>query len=87
VVVVTSGVVSPTVLRKDGYRLYFFSREEPRIHIHAYCGDGEAKFWLEPKVELAYNHDLSRKQLREIKALIDEHYEEIVDAWRDHFDN
>ena len=86
-VVVTSGVVSPTVLRKDGYRLYFFSREEPRIHIHAYCGDGEAKFWLEPKVELAYNHDLSRKQLREIKALIDEHYEEIVDAWRDHFDN
>jgi hypothetical protein len=79
--------VSPTVLRKDGYRLYFFAREEPRIHIHAYCGDGEAKFWLEPKVELAYNHNLSRKQLREIKALIDEHYEEIVDAWRDHFDN
>jgi hypothetical protein len=79
--------VSPTVLRKDGYRLYFFSREEPRIHIHAYCGDGEAKFWLEPKVELAYNHNLSRKQLREIKALIDEHYEEIVDAWHDHFDN
>ena len=79
--------MSPTVLRKDGYRLYFFSREEPRIHIHAYCGDGEAKFWLEPKVELAYNHNLSRKQLREIKALIDEHYEEIVDAWRDHFGN
>jgi Domain of unknown function (DUF4160) len=79
--------VSPTVLRKDGYRLYFFSREEPRIHIHAYCGDGEAKFWLEPKVELAYNHNLRRKQLREIKALIDEHYEEIVDAWRDHFGN
>ena len=79
--------MSPTVLRKDGYRLYFFSREEPRIHIHAYCGDGEAKFWLEPKVELAYNHNLRRKQLREIKALIDEHYEEIVDAWRDHFDN
>jgi len=47
----------------------------------------EAKFWLEPKVELAYNHNLRRKQLREIKALIDEHYEEIVDAWRDHFDN
>ena len=52
-----------------------------------YCGDGEAKFWLEPKVELVYNHNLRRKQLREIKALIDEHYEEIVDAWRDHFGN
>lgn len=64
------------MLRKDGYRLYFF-----------YCSDGEAKFWLEPQVELAYNHKLSRKQLRDIEALIDEHYEEIVDAWRDHFDN
>ena len=79
--------MSPTVLRKDGYRLYFFSREEPRIHIHAYCSDGEAKFWLEPQVELAYSHNLNRKQLREIEALIGEHYEEIVGAWRDHFDN
>jgi Domain of unknown function (DUF4160) len=79
--------LSPTVLRKDGYRLYFFSREEPRVHVHAYCGDGEAKFWLEPQVELAYNHSLNRKQLREIEAIIDEHYQEIVDAWRDHFGN
>ena len=80
-------ILSPTVLRKDGYRLYFFSREEARVHIHAYCGDGEAKFWLEPKIELAYNHNLSRKQLRAIEAIIDEHYQEIVDAWRDHFGN
>ena len=80
-------ILSPTVLRKDGFRLYFFSREEPRVHIHAYCGDGEAKFWLEPKVELAYNHNLSRKQLGAIEAIIDEHYQEIVDAWRDHFGN
>jgi len=81
-------ILSPTVLRKDGYRLYFFfSREEARVHIHAYCGDGEAKFWLEPKVELAYNHNLNRKQLGAIEAIIDEHYQEIVDAWRDHFGN
>ena len=77
--------LSPTVLRKDGYRFFFFSREEPRVHVHAYCGDGEAKYWLEPRVELAYNYSLSRKQLREIEAIIDEHYEEIVDAWRRHF--
>jgi hypothetical protein len=42
---------------------------------------------LEPEVELAYNHNLSRKQLRDVEALIDEHYEEIVVAWRKHFDN
>ena len=79
--------MSPTVLRKGGYRLFFFSREEPRVHIHAYCPDGEAKYWLEPQVELAYNHKLSRKRLREIERIIDEHYQEIVDAWRDHFGN
>ena len=79
--------MSPTVLRKKGYRLFFFSREEARVHVHAFCGNGEAKFWLEPEVELAYNYSLSRKQLREIEAIIDEHYQEIVDAWRDHFRN
>jgi Domain of unknown function (DUF4160) len=42
---------------------------------------------LEPQVELAYNHNLSRKQLREIEDMIGEHYQEIVDAWRDHFGN
>jgi hypothetical protein len=57
------------------------------MHVHAYCGDGEAKFWLEPNVELAYNHNLSRKQLREVEAMINEHYQEIVDAWRDRFGN
>ena len=57
------------------------------MHVHAYCGDGEAKFWLEPKVELAYNHSLSRKQLCEIEAIVAEHFEEIVDAWRDRFGN
>jgi hypothetical protein len=24
------------------------------MHVHVYCGDGEAKFWLEPEVALAY---------------------------------
>ena len=39
------------------------------------------------KAELASNHNLSRKQLGAIEAIIDEHYQEIVDAWRDHFGN
>ncbi|MFN2399931.1 MAG: DUF4160 domain-containing protein [Gemmatimonadaceae bacterium] len=45
--------VSPTVLRVRGYRLYFFSREEPRAHVHVQHASGEAKFWLDPQVELA----------------------------------
>jgi Domain of unknown function (DUF4160) len=43
----------PTVLRYKGYRFFFFSREEDRGHVHVHCADGEAKFWLEPEIELA----------------------------------
>ena len=36
--------MSPTVFREKGYRFFFFSREEPRVHVHVICADGEAKF-------------------------------------------
>jgi Domain of unknown function (DUF4160) len=29
------------------------------MHVHVYCGDGEAKFWLESEVALAKNYRLS----------------------------
>jgi hypothetical protein len=55
--------MSPTVFREDGYRFFFFSRKETRMHVHVHCAEGEAKFWLEPQIELARNYNLSRKQL------------------------
>lgn len=48
--------MSPTVFRESGYRFFFFSREEARQHVHIVSGDGEAKFWLEPEIELAKNY-------------------------------
>jgi hypothetical protein len=51
--------MSPTIFREKGYRFFFFYREEIRMHVHVYCGDGEAKFWLEPEIELARNYRLS----------------------------
>lgn len=45
--------MSPTVFRFKGYRFFFFSREEERMHVHVTCADGEAKFWMEPVVMLA----------------------------------
>ena len=77
--------MSPTVLREKGYRLFFFSREEARMHIHVNSADGEAKFWLEPEIELAKNYRYSAKQIKEIQTLIEEHYDELVRAWQKHF--
>lgn len=77
--------MSPTIFRARGYRFLFFSREEARMHVHVHCADGEAKFWLEPQIELARNHRLSRPQLREAEQLIEEHFHELTSAWRRHF--
>lgn len=77
--------MSPTLFREHGYRFYFFSREEPRIHVHVYHADGEAKFWLEPEIALAQNYGLSRQALREVENMVRGHEKEIRDAWHEHF--
>jgi hypothetical protein len=77
--------VSPTIFREAGFRFYFFSREEPRAHVHVQCADGEAKFWLEPKIGLAHNYRLSDRQIRSAEDLIRKHEEELRAAWRTHF--
>ena len=34
------------------------------MHVHVHCADGEAKFWLEPLIELAQNYGLNDRQIR-----------------------
>lgn len=77
--------MSPTVFNYRGYRFFFFSREEKRMHIHIHCSEGEAKFWLEPKIELAKNFGLSNHQLLSIQIVIKERKDEIAEAWKTHF--
>ena len=36
------------------------------MHVHVVSSDGEAKFWLEPEIELARNYNLTPRDLREI---------------------
>jgi hypothetical protein len=77
--------MSPTVFREAGFRFFFFSREERRMHVHVQSNSGEAKFWMEPDIEIAQNHGLSMKELKEADTLIKEHQDEIRTAWRQHF--
>ena len=77
--------MAPTVLRVGKFRLFFFSREEPRIHVHVAHPDGEAKFWLAPQVVLANYTGLSASQRREAQAVVEAHLEEIQNAWNRHF--
>ncbi len=77
--------MSPTIFQFRNYRFFFFSREEPRVHVHVYTPEGEAKFWLEPKIELAINKGIRAKDLKIIEAKIRENEHEIRQAWKAHF--
>ena len=77
--------MSPTVLRARGYRFYFFSREEPRPHVHVQHASGEAKFWLEPQVELAADYGLGAIRINAARKIIEEHVDDIRSAWAKHF--
>jgi len=77
--------MSPTVAKDGPYRLFFFSREEKRVHIHVAHADGEAKFWLTPEITLVSNTGLSAKQLREARIIVQAHLKEIRNAWSQHF--
>ncbi len=77
--------MSPTVFREGGFRFYFFSREESRVHVHVQGQNGEAKFWLEPTTELAQAVGLSQREINEALRLVQEHENDIRSAWRKHF--
>ena len=77
--------MSPTIFREGGFRFYFLSREEPRLHVHVQGQSGEAKFCLEPTIELAQHTGLSRREISEALRLIEEHENAIRNAWNKHF--
>lgn len=75
----------PTVLRVGRFRFFFFSNEgqEPP-HIHIKAGDDEAKYWLQP-VRLAANYGFNTAELNQIQRLIQDHQQELEEAWNDYF--
>ena len=56
------------------------------MHVHVFSPDGEAKFWLEPQIELALNKGLKTMELNELQRVIEERQDEIRQHWHRHFD-
>ena len=79
----------PTVLLILGWRLFFYANEgnEP-IHIHAEKGDMECKFWIdieEFEIREAFSHGLTPQAKKEIKRIIYQHFDLIVEEWNKFF--
>jgi Domain of unknown function (DUF4160) len=78
----------PVVFRLEGMRFHFFSDEgDPRepIHIHIAKAGKDAKFWLYPEVQLAYNRRFDARTIRRLQDIVEAHRDEIERAWNDHF--
>jgi len=55
------------------------------MHVHVHGERGEAKYWMEPQIELAQNYALPDTDLNLIRKLIEEHENDIRIAWKRHF--
>jgi hypothetical protein len=76
----------PVALRLGPYRFFFWSREnnEPP-HVHVMRERLEAKFWLEPVVEIAENWGFARHELNRIARLVQENRDVLLEQWHEHF--
>lgn len=75
----------PTILRRDGFRLYFFGHEpnEPP-HVHVDRAGATAKVWRQP-VARARNIGFAPAELRGLLRLVAEHRTELLEAWNGYF--
>jgi hypothetical protein len=65
----------PLVFRWKGYRFHFFSNEgDPRepVHVHVTRGGADARFWLQPEVNVAYNKGFNAHALAILTRIVEE---------------
>jgi Domain of unknown function (DUF4160) len=73
----------PTVPRVGPFRFFFYAGdggEPPYVHVER--DDGEAKFWLDP-VRLERSRGFRRKEINRIRALVEEHREQLLEGWNE----
>ncbi len=75
----------PTVLRVGPFRFFFYAGDgaEPP-HVHVEHADGEAKFWLDP-VRFERSHGLGRREINQVRELVEEHHERLMESWHAFF--
>lgn len=76
----------PELFRMFGLRFFFYSREHLPVHVHVENVDGSAKFTVSP-VTLLENKGLKNKDLRLAESIIEENAENIMNRWKEYFEN
>ena len=76
--------MSPVFRRESEYTFKIYSNEEVRMHIHVLYNGKEAKYWLEPQVELAKNTGIPEHKLNEIKKIVEKYADNFKEQFRQH---
>lgn len=72
----------PTIHYELGFRFFFYSNEgEEPPHVHIEKGDAYGKVWLHPEVEIAYLHQFSPNEERQIQRIISDNLDNFVNKW------
>lgn len=79
----------PTILVVKDWRVFFYSNEahEPP-HVHAQKAEAECKFWLDAAsydITEAWSHGLTPSLRRQIRKILFDHFELIMDEWHAFF--
>jgi hypothetical protein len=69
------------IFKQGEYSFYVWFREEERVSIHAHHPTGDAKIWMLPSIELAWNHGLTRYKVDEILKIARNREADIRAAW------
>ena len=76
--------MSPKFKQEEGFVFRIFSNEEERKHIHVVKAENEAKFWLEPRIELAENFGFTNKDLKKITKMVEIYGDEFKRLYTEH---
>ena len=77
-------IMSPVFKRESEYTFKVYSNEENRMHIHVIHGNAEAKYWLEPQVELAWNDGIAEERLSKVKKIIENNADSFKAQYKQH---
>ena len=76
--------MSPKFRKEEGFVFKIYSNEEERMHIHVVKAENEAKFWLEPTIELAENFGFNSKEIKKITKIVETYGNEFKQQFAAH---
>ena len=76
--------MSPVFRRENEFVFKIYSNEEERMHIHVIFHGYEAKYWLEPEIELAKNSGIPEHELGKIKRRVEKYADRFKEQFQQH---